>query len=95
MLKVLGLNRREQRLNSGALSFEKKKLRFHLDQDFIPISFQVDLRNQAMFVVEEFMLLANQFVAIKLADTCRKVALLRNHPFPKEEKITKFNVNIL
>lgn len=56
----------------------------------IPVSFQVDERNQAMFVVEEFMLLANQLVAIKLVDTCRKLALLRNHPFPKEEKIGKF-----
>jgi DIS3-like exonuclease 2 len=43
-----------------------------------------------MFVVEEFMLLANQLVAIKLVDTCRKVALVRNHEFPKEEKIKKF-----
>jgi exoribonuclease R len=45
-----------------------------------------------MFVVEEFMLLANQLVAIKLVDTCRKVALVRNHEFPKEEKIKKFQV---
>lgn len=90
VLKTLGLNRRQKRLDSGALTFEKKKLRFQLDQHFIPVSFQVDERNQAMFVVEEFMLLANQLVAIKLVDTCRSVALLRNHPFPKEEKIAKF-----
>jgi exoribonuclease R len=39
-----------------------------------------------MFVVEEFMLLANEFAAKKLVSACEEVALLRKHDFPKANK---------
>ena len=35
-------------------------------------------------LIEEFMLLANSSVAIKLFESYPKNALLRNHPSPKE-----------
>jgi exoribonuclease R len=51
-----------------------------------------------MFVVEEFMLLANRLVGEKLLATCAPLALLRKHTPPQEKKqqyftnlLSKFN----
>lgn len=41
-------------------------------------------------MVEEWMLLANQFVAMKVVEFDKKNALLRQHPPPKKEKIEFF-----
>ena len=81
-MREIAKNRRRWRLAEGALVFEKQKKKFQLDETNRPISFKIEDRNDAQFLVEEYMLLANQLVAEKLVETCREVAVLRNHKFP-------------
>jgi exosome complex exonuclease DIS3/RRP44 len=54
-----------------------------------------------MFMIEEFMLLANVAVAERLADHYPSFAILRRHPLPKEkelkdlvEQLTKFGFEV-
>jgi len=54
------------------------------------VSYTIDQRCEANFLVEEFMLLANVKVAEILVDNCREAAVLRRHPFPGEAKLRKF-----
>jgi len=53
---------REKRLDQGFLKIESKKLLFKLDEKLMPESYTIEQRYEAMFVVEEFMLLANRLV---------------------------------
>jgi exoribonuclease R len=56
------------------------------EEDLMPRSFRLEERNEAMFIVEECMLLANKLVAEKIVASCREVAVLRHHPFPSRKK---------
>ncbi len=56
----------------------------------LPVEFFLQERVEANFLVEEFMLLANQKVGEILSEEMRDVALLRKHSFPGEKKIAKF-----
>lgn len=58
-MKELGLNRRKIRIDEGSFMIEKKKKKFYLDSGLNPISYKIEERNDAQFIVEEFMLLAN------------------------------------
>lgn len=59
LLAKLGMNRRESRFKGGVLSIESVKKRFKLNEKLWPVDFTLEERKDAMFVVEEFMLLAN------------------------------------
>ncbi|KRX03593.1 Nucleic acid-binding, OB-fold [Pseudocohnilembus persalinus] len=93
-LQTIGMKRREQRTKSVPFKIEKPKKRFQLDEDGWPLSFSPDVRKDANFVVEEFMLIANKLVARKLVDTAREIAVLRNHSFPQDKKIEEFKKTI-
>ncbi|CAK57388.1 unnamed protein product (macronuclear) [Paramecium tetraurelia] len=89
--KVLLLNniaqkRREKRLE-GSITFEKSKLRFILNADLFPTGYTEEKRGLAQFMVEEWMLLANQFVGKKLIEYDTKTAVLRQHISPRAEKL--------
>jgi len=77
---------KERRNLLGYLSFSRDKVKFELDENFCPLDYSVDVRKDANFMVEEFMLLANMAVAKKLVQTCQEVALIRKHPPPRVEK---------
>jgi exoribonuclease R len=81
-LSKIGMNRREKRMKTVPFRIEKPKKRFLMDEDGWPVSFTSDIRKDANFVVEEYMLIANKMVASKLVDTAREIAVLRNHSFP-------------
>lgn len=59
LLTKLGMKRREKRMEAGVLSIESVKKRFKLDDKLWPVDYSLEERKDAMFVVEEFMLLAN------------------------------------
>ncbi|CAD8212455.1 unnamed protein product [Paramecium octaurelia] len=86
LLNTIAQKRREKRLE-GSLTFEKSKLRFILNSDLFPTGYTEEKRGLAQFMVEEWMLLANQFVGKKLIQYDTKTAVLRQHISPKNEKL--------
>jgi ribonuclease R len=63
LLDKLAKIMREKRMNSGALSFDKKEVKFHLDEDNKPQGVYFKVGKDANKLIEEFMLLANRSVA--------------------------------
>ena len=74
------------------MSFEREKKRFQLDEAFYPISYKGDIRKESNYMVEEYMLLANQKVGKFIIDTCQEIGLLRCHPPPGNIKINNFEL---
>ena len=63
LLDKLAKIMREKRMNSGALSFDKKEVKFRLDEDNKPQGVYFKVGKDANKLIEEFMLLANRSVA--------------------------------
>jgi exoribonuclease R len=78
---------RQKRFEAGSISFERTKPRFKLDETNYPVGFQEDVRKDSNCMVEEYMLLANQFVGKFIIDTCSEVGVLRCHPPPSQAKV--------
>lgn len=54
---------RKQRMKDGAISFDKREVKFHLDEDNNPKGVYFKESKDANHLIEEFMLLANREVA--------------------------------
>lgn len=54
---------RKQRMKDGAISFDKREVKFHLDEDNNPTGVYFKEAKEANKLIEEFMLLANREVA--------------------------------
>jgi len=54
---------RDKRMSSGALSFDKKEVKFQLDEENKPLGVYFKIGKDANKLIEEFMLLANRSVA--------------------------------
>ena len=89
-LDMLAKKRRQSRYDNGALSLQKVKLYFSLDEKGNPVDTAVQVTSTANWLIEEFMLLANIRVATKIADAFPETALLRRHPPPNERKLDLF-----
>jgi hypothetical protein len=84
---------RRRRFDTGSLALHNVKLSFKCDAHNVPISAQPYELKEANHMIEEYMLLANHRVALKLVAALPKAALLRNHvpPAPRAmEKYTSF-----
>ena len=79
----LSLKMRQRRFDNGVLSVQKPRLSFVLDADGRPTSSFVYPMKDSNRLVEEFMLLANQLVAVKIQTAFPDRALLRRHPEPE------------
>jgi exoribonuclease R len=86
-MNSIAMKIRNARIKGGSLIFETPKKSFKLDQNYYPESFTVAKRFEANFLVEEYMLLANQKVGEVLVEHLRTSALLRRHKFPSDKKI--------
>ena len=62
-LDALAKTMRVNRMESGAISFDKVEVKFNLDDDNIPIGVYFKTSKDANKLIEEFMLLANKKVA--------------------------------
>jgi DIS3-like exonuclease 2 len=78
-LNGLAVQMRAARLAQGSISLRRNKLAFVLDADGLPLNYHVYPMRDSNRMVEEFMLLANQLVGEKLAETVGVLALLRKH----------------
>ncbi|XP_017469789.1 PREDICTED: DIS3-like exonuclease 2 isoform X2 [Rhagoletis zephyria] len=83
ILNTIAEHMRQKRFDGGALSINNPKLRFNLDpKTGEPLSYEVDSRFEANFLIEEFMLLANQSVARFIFNRYPNLSILRNHAPP-------------
>lgn len=85
-LHRLAMQIRARRFENGALRFDQPKLKFNLHPDSgEPMSFQPYELSESNFLIEEFMLLANQSVAKFCYETFPDIAILRNHDKPDDK----------
>lgn len=85
---------RKKRLKDGSINFEAPETKFKLDEHGKPIGVFVRERKEAHMLVEEFMLLANKYVAQfigKEKNATGKVPMVyRVHDLPNMEKLQDF-----
>jgi len=90
-LQIIASTRRKNRLKNGAINFNKHEVRFDLDDQNNPKSVLIKESKAANYLIEEFMLLANESVATYVGK--RKQAspfVYRVHDEPDEEKLAQF-----
>lgn len=81
---------RKQRMDEGAISFDKIEVRFNLNAKNEPESVYFKEAKDANKLIEEFMLLANKKVA-EFIGKQKKTFVYRIHDEPDEEKLLALN----
>ena len=91
MAKIL----RKKRLKDGALNFSSEELRFVLNSVGEPVEVIQKTSKDAHKLIEEFMLLANKYVALFMGKGKEKSPFVyRIHDRPDQGKMEQFNVFI-
>ncbi len=81
---------RKQRYDEGSINFERKEVKFNLDENGFPTGVYFKVAKEANQLIEEFMLLANRTVAghIKILSKGKNKAFVyRIHDRPDPEKL--------
>jgi ribonuclease R len=98
-LEILKLNEfaqsmRKQRMKNGAINFSSQEVRFKLDASGAPLGIVIKESKESHQLIEEFMLLANKAIALKVAEVKvngKPVPFpYRIHDQPTEEKLIPF-----
>lgn len=84
ILQRIATQLRERRIENGALKIDQVKLLFQLDKTGQPQEFWKYENKESHRLIEEFMLLANISVAVKINETFSNIAFLRCHDPPKQ-----------
>jgi len=83
---------RSERMDEGAISFDKVEVRFNLNENNEPVSVYFKEAKDANKLIEEFMLLANRKVAEFIGkQKPRKTFVYRIHDDPNEDKLIALN----
>ena len=86
---------RSKRMKSGAIGFDKKEVKFKLDDDGKPLEVYFKEQKDAHKLVEEFMLLANKAVAERVGkvsgNTKPKTFVYRIHDIPNPDKLSNLS----
>ena len=94
LLNNIAQRLRKKRFDSGAINFSSTEVRFKLDEKGKPIGIVVKESKEAHQLIEEFMLLANKYVAenVSKVEVNKKPIpfAYRVHDFPSEEKLLPF-----
>jgi ribonuclease R len=94
LLNELAQKMRRKRFNKGAINFSSQEVRFRLDEKGDPIGIMIKESKEAHQLIEEFMLLANRYVAESISKIKVKGKPLpfpyRIHDTPDEEKLLPF-----
>lgn len=77
---------RRNRLNNGAISFDKVEVKFNLNEAAEPVGVYFKIAKDANHLIEEFMLLANRKVAEYIGKQ-QKTFVYRIHDEPDENKL--------
>lgn len=87
-LDELAKKMRQERMNSGALSFDKTEVKFNLNDAAEPVGVYFKTSKDANKLIEEFMLLANRKVAGFIGKKQpKKTFIYRIHDEPNDEKL--------
>ena len=79
---------RKNRMQSGAISFDKEEVKFKLDEQSKPTEVYVKTSKEANKLIEEYMLLANKKVSEFIAkQDPKKTFVFRVHDKPDEDKL--------
>ena len=93
-LNDLAKKLREKRFASGAIAFERSEVRFEIDDTGKPISVFFKESKDSNKLIEEFMLLANKYVAQHIGMPHNrekpKTFVYRIHDVPNPEKLSNF-----
>jgi len=94
LLNNIAQRLRKKRFDAGAINFSSTEVRFKLDENRKPIGIVVKESKEAHQLIEEFMLLANRYVAenISKIEINKKPVPFpyRVHDLPSEEKLLPF-----
>ncbi|MDB5205364.1 MAG: ribonuclease [Flavisolibacter sp.] len=94
LLNSIAQRLRRKRFEHGAINFSSTEVRFKLDEKGKPIGIVVKESKEAHQLIEEFMLLANKYVAQHVSEIeINKKPIpfpYRIHDLPKEEKMLPF-----
>jgi len=94
LLNNIAQRLRKKRFDSGAINFSSTEVRFKLDEKGKPIGIVVKESKEAHQLIEEFMLLANKYVAehVSKLEVNKKPLPFpyRVHDLPSEEKLLPF-----
>ena len=79
---------RSERMNNGAISFDKKEVKFNLSSTNEPLNVYFKTSKDANKLIEEFMLLANKKVAEFIGkQSPKKTFIYRIHDVPDQQKL--------
>ncbi len=105
LMDSLAKKMRSKRISNGAINFEKSEVKFKLDEKMNPIGVYIKESKDAHKLIEEFMLLANRYVAefvgkhhaeyaffnaSKKKNAASKTFIYRVHDVPDQEKLKNF-----
>lgn len=94
ILNDLAKKLRKERFAKGAVNFETTEVKFKLDEKGIPLAVIPKIRKDAHKLIEEFMLLANKYVATFVYDYKKgkekNTFVYRIHDFPDPDKVKDF-----
>jgi ribonuclease R len=94
LLNNIAQRLRKKRFDAGAINFSSTEVRFKLDEKGKPIGIVVKESKEAHQLIEEFMLLANKYVAENMSkvEVNKKPVPFpyRVHDLPSEEKLLPF-----
>jgi len=92
---TIAQNLRDKRMKNGAIAFDKKEIKFNLDEKGKPISVFHKIQKDSNQLIEEFMLLANKAVAEKIGkvkqNSTPKTFVYRIHDIPNPEKLNSLS----
>ena len=96
-LHRLAQGMRKERYRKGAIAFNRREAKFHLDEAGRPTGVYFKVQKEANQLVEEFMLLANRRVATFCAKKNGKprTMVFRVHDEPNSDKFERFRTFIL
>nr|BFF36105.1 ribonuclease R [Tenacibaculum mesophilum] len=90
-LDELAKKMRKKRMKSGAISFDRVEVKFHLDENANPTGVFFKEAKDANKLIEEFMLLANkkvaEFIGLSAGRPSKKTFVYRVHDEPDVEKL--------
>ncbi|NOT36138.1 MAG: ribonuclease R [Saprospiraceae bacterium] len=95
LLNNLAKKIRVERLKNGAIDFESDEVRFKLDEQGQPLELYVKERFDAHKLIEEFMLLANKYVATFMSYKNKGIPVpfvYRVHDLPDQDKLQDFMI---
>ncbi len=92
-LNKLSKKIKQERLSLGGIEFQTDEIEIILDKKKRPIDIHIKESLQSMRLIEEFMLLANRYVATFLSENSNQETIIyRIHEKPDPEKLAELNI---